>query len=240
MSSMVKRGLGNAEITIVDRPKYQRWAFGSYLLKGAEFGFDFGWSDVNERAAELMIDDSPVGLIARYGRPYWEYDMLADNTSSGRRSEFTAASLREAAGGKLKDAVVLAARSHSMLSPSETWETIAAMQPMSRMNFQENFERLRRMGRTFDVEHQPSVDVLNDMVAIIAEQTTRIRGAILPHIFADANPVQEHNSKAIDHIQAADFAAGWAVDLLISTNADYRQLARLFRTVLVNGIVLPE
>jgi hypothetical protein len=51
--------------------------------------------------------------------------------------------------------------------------------------------------------------------------------------------VWETNSRDVDHIQAADLAAGWAVDLLTLTNGDYRSLAQRFAWVGVNGIVIP-
>jgi len=51
--------------------------------------------------------------------------------------------------------------------------------------------------------------------------------------------VSEGKSQDIDHIQAADLAAGWAVDLLTLTNGDYRALAQRFAWVGVNGVIVP-
>ncbi len=51
--------------------------------------------------------------------------------------------------------------------------------------------------------------------------------------------VFEEASQMTDHMQAADFAAGWAADLLLATNGDYRSLAKRFRWVGVNGVVIP-
>jgi hypothetical protein len=50
--------------------------------------------------------------------------------------------------------------------------------------------------------------------------------------------VREESSKNIDHIQGADIAAGWAVDILMLTN-DYAALARQFAVVSVNGLGIP-
>ena len=51
--------------------------------------------------------------------------------------------------------------------------------------------------------------------------------------------VSEEKSQSIDHIQAADMAAGWAVDLLIFSHGDYVELAKRFAWVGVNGVVVP-
>ncbi len=63
---------------------------------------------------------------------------------------------------------------------------------------------------------------------------------MLPSIFKDRAAVQEQNSTTVDHIQACDFAAGWAVDLLIDTSGDYRVLAKRVKSAQVNGVVIPE
>jgi hypothetical protein len=51
--------------------------------------------------------------------------------------------------------------------------------------------------------------------------------------------IREASSISSDHIQAADIAAGWAGDLLVATNNDFRALARQVRWVTVNGLSVP-
>jgi hypothetical protein len=51
--------------------------------------------------------------------------------------------------------------------------------------------------------------------------------------------VTEASSSQSDHLQAADFAAGWAADLLVATDSDYRALASKVRWAGVNGVVIP-
>jgi hypothetical protein len=43
---------------------------------------------------------------------------------------------------------------------------------------------------------------------------------------------------SIDHIQAADMAAGWAVFVLIFSHGDYVELAKRFAWVGVNEVVV--
>jgi hypothetical protein len=143
------------------------------------------------------------------------------------------------AGGKLKDAVVLAARAHSMLSPSETMEVVLAFGGgmYGPPNMAGALEIVKSMGRAFDVEHEKSVPILNELVDKVA------RAAHLPTFVVSRGreqAVSEEASHLTDHMQAADLAAGWAADLLLATNGNYRALAKQFRWVGVNGIAIPE
>jgi hypothetical protein len=95
---------------------------------------------------------------------------------------------------------------------------------------------VRSMGQAFDVEHEKSLPILNELVDKVA------RAARLPTFVVSRGrerAVSEEASHMSDHMQAADFAAGWAADLLLATNGDYRALAKLFRWVGVNGVAIP-
>jgi hypothetical protein len=93
------------------------------------------------------------------------------------------------------------------------------------------------MCRIFDADHPGSVPILNEFsdrlvhAARVGNVASLLRGA--------SKMVAEEKSHSIDHIQAADMAAGWAVDLLIFSGGDYRELAKRFAWVGVNGIVIP-
>jgi hypothetical protein len=92
------------------------------------------------------------------------------------------------------------------------------------------------MGRAFDVEHEKSLPILNELVDKVT------RAARLPTFVVSRGrekAVSEESSQLSDHMQAADMAAGWAADLLLASNGDYRALAKQFRWVGVNGIVIP-
>ena len=89
----------------------------------------------------------------------------------------------------------------------------------------------------FDVDHPGSVPILNEfsdrlvLAARVGNVASLLRGS--------SEMVSEEKSHSIDHIQAADMAAGWAVDLLIFSRGDYRELAKRFAWVGVNGVVVP-
>jgi hypothetical protein len=56
---------------------------------------------------------------------------------------------------------------------------------------------------------------------------------------AQKAPISEGPSTMSEHIQAADFAAGWVADLLVATDKDQRALARKVRWVGLNGLSIP-
>ena len=136
----------------------------------------------------------------------------------------------------LRDAVVLAARSHGMVSPSE-------MNALLERSFGggtfDDLTRAKYAGevtRVFDVEHPKSLPILNEF----AERLAHAAGS--PRQLAGSNSarrISETTSDDVDHIQAADIAAGWAVDLLTLTNGDYKAVAQRFASAEVNGVVIP-
>lgn len=89
--------------------------------------------------------------------------------------------------------------------------------------------------RAFDQEHQPSTAILNEASDVIASSLRQ--SAWFETIETSNQPlVAEYTSRDIDHLQAADFAAGWAGDILEYQGV--RALANSFRRVIVNGHLL--
>lgn len=150
---------------------------------------------------------------------------------------FDAATIRKRSGGKLKDVVVLTARAHSMLSPTEKYELhYMALTPYGGRLFMRNQDRIASMSRVFDTEHGKSLPILNEFIDRVAHMSKVHTGVSLrsPEL-----AVRELSSANSDHLQAADFAAGWSADLLVATDSDYRTLASKVRWAGVNGIVIP-
>lgn len=243
IQTSLNRGLAEAELTIVDVERYKVLAYSDLVAQGAEPGGDFDLSTLHEMAADDILRDSPFGITNE--QPYTGFP--ADGTPFRRSSfsdvleelpQFDPREIRRQAGGKLKDVQVLVARAHSMLSPSEFRELrLIVAQPMFRGNFLKSIERVKKLAHVFDTEHSKSVPLLNHLVGQIAEVS-----GIPPHIAANLaakTPIREASSLSSDHIQAADFAAGWAADLLVATNNDFRALARQVRWVTINGLSVP-
>jgi hypothetical protein len=234
LSRRVHSGLEQAELTIIDLPMYRRITLSDLIDQGAEAGHDYDLTILNDLTARRMISESPLGRLSHLD----EFLELPFTYFSERNPSSTPAELQARAGGKLNDAVVLAARAHSMLSPSETMEVVLAFGGGSYgpRSLAGALDTVKSMGRAFDVEHEKSLPILNELVDKVA------RAARLPTFVVSRGrekAVSEEASHMTDHMQAADLAAGWAADLLLATNGDYRALAKQFRWVGVNGVVIP-
>ena len=68
-------------------------------------------------------------------------------------------------------------------------------------------DQLLSVRRIFDHETKPSADVLNRASDAIADG---LRDGLAGDRLSDQPLVREHDSRAVDHIQAADLSAGWA------------------------------
>lgn len=236
LSQRVHRGLEQAELTIIDLPMYRRITLNDLMDQGAEAGHDYDLTILNDLTARRMISESPLGRLSHLEDrlEYIPFTYFCDES----RPSSTPADLQARAGGKLNDAVVLAARAHSMLSPSETMEVVLAFGggAYGPSSLAGALDIVKSMGRAFDVEHEKSLPILNELVDQVA------RAARLPTFVVSRGrekAISEEASNLTDHIQAADFAAGWAADLLLATNGDYRALAKQFRWVGVNGVTIP-
>ncbi len=225
-------GLERAEITIVDPFEYQGSVLFDLEQQGAEAGHDYDLQMFYEMVSDALIEDSPL-RAAQISQ--WDYFM--DHFRAHKAGDFTTASIRKRIGGKRKDAVITAARAHAMVSPTEKLDLIRITSGFDQPNMMESIEIIKKMGRIFDIEHAPSVALLNEFSDRIAQ------AAHLPQLsFLDGQSkvVSEEKSENVDHIQGADIAAGWAVDMLMLTDGDYRALARQFKWVSVNGVVIPR
>lgn len=246
LTQKVHTGLKEAELTIIDLPMYRRITLIDLIDQGAEAGHDYDLTILNDLTARRMISDSPLGRLSHLesdlqyvplnGSDLEDLPHAFFSDHSGTSS--SVAQLHAKAGGKLNDAVVLAARAHSILSPSETMEVVLAFGggAYGPPNVAGALDIVKSMGRAFDVEHEKSLPILNELVDKVA------RAARLPTFVVSRGrerAVSEEASSMTDHMQAADLAAGWAADLLLATNGDYRALAKQFRWVGVNGVTIP-
>jgi hypothetical protein len=245
LQANLNKGLAEAELTVVDVERYKALAYVDLLDRGAEPGGDFDLSTLNEMAADDMLRDSPFSLQSEemydglsVDRIHQTLDRQSLSDALQELPDFDPQAIRHRAGGKLRDVQVLTARAHSMLSPSEFRELrLTIGLPMYRGSFARNLERIKKLAHVFDVEHSKSVPLLNELVGQIAE-VSGVPRHLAAHL-ASSKPIREACSTSSDHIQAADFAAGWAGDLLVATNNDLRTLARQVRWVTLNGVSVP-
>jgi hypothetical protein len=122
MWAKFEKGVQQAEITIVDPLYYKQAVLSDWLDQKAEPGIDFDLKMVNDSAGESMLQMSPLGIAEshRFLLSTCRFDETTGRFSPDAEfQDFSAPTIKRRAGGRLKDATVLAARSHAMLSPSE-------------------------------------------------------------------------------------------------------------------------
>jgi len=135
-------------------------------------------------------------------------------------------------GGGLKHAMLFSARAHAIfdlknLDPnvSTTWDMFRS--PLARVCLAE----LLSTERTFDQENPKTIQVLNkvaDEIALALGEQLPLAGKL-----TTAPLVKEVDSRAIDELQAADVAAGWAREILETSEAE--TLGQRFERVWING-----
>ncbi|MGC2420037.1 MAG: hypothetical protein WA405_00125 [Candidatus Acidiferrales bacterium] len=228
----VQEGVYQAEITITDPRVYQEAVILDLLEQQAEFGIDFDLRTVNEEASHWMIARSPLSLAESV-----TMDFAFEISDPGAGISFTSGAIRERAGGKLNDAIVVSARAHAMLSPAEAKEIASIKYLSGGMNYGLALAKIARLSRMWDVEHPKSLPILNEFSERIAYIAAG--HGVFGRRFKSQPFVTEGGSHSSDHLQAADMAAGWAANLLTLSGGDYRSLAQKFATVCVNGVTYP-
>ena len=85
--------------------------------------------------------------------------------------------------------------------------------------------------RSFDSEHEKSIKVLNKAIEMISSKLELVHP--LWQRPEDVPLIREVDSRAIDEIQAADIAAGWAREII--DTASSKALGVRFERVWLNG-----
>jgi hypothetical protein len=252
--SEIVEGVKQATVVVIDPRPVAKAVEQRLLGDGAEAGHDFDDDDIIKGCASAIVDDTPVAYLPNeLARMHGCYPqkLLASF------DDFTPLAIQKKIGPGLRDAKVFAARAHA------TFDIPSNCAPSTRDVFRSPaaplvVAELLSVTRVFDEEHPESVAFLNEATDVIAkslEQRLPTFGARLSdpvaeiaNNFGQSLPtyrtilpgplVQEYSSDAIDHVQAADVAAGWARELL--ELGDMRALARTFSRVLLNGVLMKE
>jgi hypothetical protein len=132
----------------------------------------------------------------------------------------------------LRDAELFTARAYSVLEFESKIDSYGGSYTNSFRPLALGHGSLHRaltVPRVFDKDHAASVRVLN-------ERISALQGIGLQPEMKREQLIREEDSRAIDALQAADIAAGFARDL--RDRKGLRALAAQFRRVLLNGIDL--
>jgi hypothetical protein len=180
--------------------------------------------------ANTMLSRSPLAFLPSrlmQALPDIRFTRIAD------LAQFTPEDIRRRIGGGLRQAAVFAARAHaifdvdSLRNDREATSTRDAfVSPYAQLVLAE----ILSSPRFFDEESPRTVSALNDASDAIA----RALQIHVPALQSSAAAlVTEGASHALDHLQAADVAAGWAREIVDLNQVD--TLPSRFAHVWVNG-----
>lgn len=220
----------NLATVVVIKPESIARQIKSYLdEERAEEDVDYDRKGIINVCSVMLIRDTPVAYL-----PNRLSEMLGIYSTDLYLSfdRFAPVEILRRLGGGLRDAKVFAARAHAMFDAryltSENDRTsdlfrLAQTQPV--------FQELLATQRTFDHEHPRSAEVLNEASNTM---TDALKAALLlPGEVSDQPLVREYGSRDLDHLQAADIAAGWAHELI--SLGDERSLLATFGRAVING-----
>lgn len=225
----IEKGIAQATIIVIDPKPIQSSVRTALTAKGAIEGQDFGKKEIVDRCATAIINGTPVAYLpSEMARiiPWNSYEPLADF------NQFTSAGIRAKIGDGLVAAQIFAARAYAtfdvkssdtgMQSLTDVWRSPLAEVVLAEVLATE---------RVFDTEHPRTAEILNEMTVEISNRLTS-EWPLIPRP-AKTSLIKEVDSRAIDHLQAADLAAGWAREML--ETGDARSLGTRFERVWVNG-----
>jgi hypothetical protein len=218
----VQDGTAEATVVVIENSYYIDAI--AYRLKsqGAEIGHDVTFDDLLREAALCMIHHAPI----------MRFSELPPNSVAGRpktEGRYTAASVYKRIGHKFNDAAIFAARAHAAFDVDDL-DGAATTNDLffgpRKMGF---LEQVNKTHRVFDVEHPKSAEILNEMLSSRDNYDERSANFSVTRI-------SESASETNDALQAADFCAGYASELMMNETQDReRALRRHFRRVIFNG-----
>jgi hypothetical protein len=226
----IEQGVGQASIIVIDpEPVEREIREALHALPVHDGTANLEEKLITEACATEIVAKTPIAYLpfslAR-AVPWGAYDFLTTLES------FAPDNIRARIGGGLREARIFAARAHAMFDLKVSSDSISHTEdifrsPLARVMLAE----LVATTRSYDEEHPTTLPVLNDaaqQIAIALEQS-------YPGLAkaAESPLIREVSSKAIDEIQAADIAAGWARDIMEVANS--RSLGAQFERVWING-----
>ena len=196
--------------------------------EGADGGPYFNRSGVINACSMMLVAETPVAYLPN--RLSETLELYSPDLYLSVDKFAPKKQLRRIGGG-LRDAKIFAARAHAVFDSrhmSQFRDRTTDALGMARMPV---LRELVATQRYFDEEHPRSAEVLNEASDTI---TDALSSALLLSGELSGQPlVRERDSMAIDHLQGADIAAGWAHELLAV--GDERTLLSRFGRVIING-----
>ncbi|MBX3233595.1 MAG: hypothetical protein KIT84_11365 [Labilithrix sp.] len=233
----IEKGISQATLIVMDPSPTDR-SVRRLLAEGGpkETDPEFRYELARQSAAAIVLATPIAHLPYELDRaiPWSKYTPLA--TLDQFTPERIVVTL---AGGSLKSVVskatVFAARAHAIfdvaLQESDAASTRDVFRsPLAKVLLTE----LLSIERVFDEEEPSTLAVLN---AAADEIAANLQATIPSFTVSDQPLVKEVSSRAVDELQAADLAAGWARELL-DLDPSFRRLADKFERVVLNGTLI--
>lgn len=227
--SRVEAGIGQASIIVID-PKPVEAEIRELVRARIRGNTDPALEEkiVAEACASVIVSNTPIAYLPlelSQAVPWGAYDLIANV------ERFTPQAIRARIGGGLRHAQIFAARAHAMFDLAAA-DSLAATDDVFRSPLAPvMLAELLATSRSFDEENPATLPVLNEAANEIG---LALASGFPDWVDPETKPmIREVSSRAIDEIQAADIAAGWARELL--ELSEVRSLGSQFERVWVNG-----
>ncbi len=219
----VQQGTSEATIVVIENSFYINAI--AYRLKeeGADLGHDVTFAAILREAALCMIDHAPIMRI-----PDLVPDLLVASSlmTPLKLRQYTPEIVYGKIGEKFSDATVFAARAHATFDIDELGGAASTNELFLSPYRRRLISGVDKIERVFDKEHPKSAAMLNEIL--------NSRDVSMTH--SPIRRVSESTSDSIDALQAADFCAGFASEIMMNSSDDReRALRRHFRKVIFNG-----
>lgn len=224
----IKHGVGQASIIVID-PEPVEKEIRDLISALPPIGNLENLKLLTDKCATAIVAMTPIAYLPQNlsrAVPWGTYELVTNLSS------FTPEDIRAKIGGGLKQAQIFAARAHAAFDLRTSWSSISSTDEIFRSPLAPvMLAELVATVRSYDEESPATLPVLNDAANHIA---FALEQAYPGWVEAAETPlIREVSSKAIDEIQAADIAAGWARDML--EVADSLSLGTQFERVWFNG-----
>jgi hypothetical protein len=215
----VQAGTAEATIVVIENSFYINAI--AYRLKeqGAELGHDVTFDALLREAALCMIDHAPIMRI-----PDLIPDLITDPTAN--RRVYSSEVIYGRIGEKFNDAAVFAARAHAAFDIDDLSRAASTNEMFLSPYRRRLLFEVDKIDRVFDEEHPKSAAMLNEIFGSYDAKSKH----------TPVTRVSESRSDSNDWLQAADFCAGFASEIMMNAANDReRELRRHFRKVIFNG-----
>lgn len=215
----VHAGTAEATIVVIENSFYINAIAYRLKAEGADLGHDITFDALLREAALCMIDHAPIMRI-----PDLIPDLLTDHAL--KSSPYNSETVYGRIGEKFNDATVFAARAHAAFDIDDLSRAASTNELFLSPYRRQLLFEVDKIDRVFDEEHPKSAAMLNEIFGSYDAKSNS----------TPVTRVSEERSDANDWLQAADFCAGFASEIMMNSSDNReRELRRHFRRVIFNG-----